>query len=325
MELGEFFRGRRLRSSAGIRDLMRETHVRAEDLIMPYFVVEGDQGLVKPISAMPGQAQLGLQALIERVGKARDLGLRAVILFGIPAEKDPVGSQAHADEGIVQRAVAGLKRAYPELVVVTDVCLCEYTSHGHCGLLSKEGEVKNDASLEILAKTALSHVRAGADMVAPSDMMDGRVAAIRQVLDQAGFVQTPIMSYAVKYASCFYGPFREAAESAPQSGDRKSYQMDQANRREALREALADVSEGADILMVKPAMPYLDILRQVREAFDLPVAAYQVSGEYSMIKAAAANGWLDHDKAMLESLIGIKRAGADLIMTYFAEEVLPLL
>ena len=325
MELGEFFRGRRLRSSAGIRDLMRETHVRAEDLIMPYFVVEGDQGLVKPISAMPGQAQLGLQALIERVGKARDLGLRAVILFGIPAEKDPVGSQAHADEGIVQRAVAGLKRAYPELVVVTDVCLCEYTSHGHCGLLSKEGEVKNDASLEILAKTALSHVRAGADMVAPSDMMDGRVAAIRQVLDQAGFVQTPIMSYAVKYASCFYGPFREAAESAPQSGDRKSYQMDQANRREALREALADVSEGADILMVKPAMPYLDILRQVREAFDLPVAAYQVSGEYSMIKAAAANGWLDHDRAMLESLIGIKRAGADLIMTYFAEEVLPLL
>ena len=326
MELGDFYRGRRLRGSAGIRDLARETFVRAEDLIMPYFVSEtGGDNLVKPIGAMPGQAQLGLKALVERVGQAMDQGLRAVILFGIPKEKDPMASQAFAEEGIVQRAVAGLKKADPQLVVITDVCLCASTSHGHCGVLSPCGEVKNDPSLDILARAALSHVRAGADMVAPSDMMDGRVAAIRQVLDQGGFEQTPIMSYAVKYASCFYGPFREAAESAPQSGDRKSYQMDPPNRREALREALADVSEGADILMVKPAMPYLDIVRQVRDNFDLPVGAYQVSGEYSMIKAAAQNGWLDHDRAMMESLVGIKRAGADLILTYFAEEALPLL
>ena len=252
-----------------------------------------------------------------------DLGLRSAIVFGLPEKKDPAGTGAYADDGIVQRAVMRLKETYPELMVVTDVCLCEYTSHGHCGVLDRHGEVLNDPTLELLAKTAVSHVRAGADIVAPSDMMDGRVGAIRAALDAAGFSHIPVMSYAVKYASAFYGPFREAAESAPAFGDRRGYQMDPANSREALREAAADLAEGADILMVKPAMPYLDILRVLRDNFDTPLAAYQVSGEYAMLKAAIANGWLDPKLAVLEALLGIKRAGADMIITYFAEEVLP--
>lgn len=322
----DFHRGRRLRRTAAIRDIVRETHLHREDLVMPYFVAEtGDEAMVKPITSMPGQAQLGMKALLERVAKAVDQGLTSCLLFGIPAEKDAVGSQGYAPDGVVQRAVTALKKRFPALVVVTDVCLCEYTSHGHCGLISSEGEVQNDPTLELLARTALSHADAGADIVAPSDMMDGRVAAIRAVLDGSGHENIPIMSYAVKYASSYYGPFREAAESAPQFGDRKTYQMDPANWREALREAAADVAEGADWLMVKPAGPYLDIIRLVRDNFDLPVAAYQVSGEYSMIKAAAQNGWLDHDKAMVESLIAIKRAGADVILSYFTEDLLKIL
>jgi porphobilinogen synthase len=290
---------------------------------MPYFVAEtGADDMVKPIGAMPGQNQLGMKALVERVSRAVDKGLKSVILFGIPKDKDPVGSQGYAADGVVQRAVRELKKKFPALVVVTDVCLCEYTSHGHCGILTDDGRVLNDPTLELLAKTAVSHVEAGADIVAPSDMMDGRVAAIRAALDGKGFEDVPIMSYAVKYASAYYGPFREAAESAPKAGDRKSYQMDAANWREALREASADVAEGADFLMVKPAGPYLDIIRLVRDNFDLPLAAYQVSGEYSMIKAAAQLGWMDHDAVMMESLTAIKRAGADLILTYFTEDVL---
>jgi len=264
-----------------------------------------------------------VERLVARVGQAMAHGLRSAIVFGLPEKKDPTGTGAYADDGIVQRAVSRLKETYPELTVVTDVCLCEYTSHGHCGVLDGHGEVLNDPTLELLAKTAVSHVRAGADIVAPSDMMDGRVAAIRAALDEAGFQHIPIMSYAVKYASSFYGPFREAAESAPAFGDRRGYQMDPANSREALREAAADYAEGADILMVKPAMPYLDILRLLRDNFDTPLAAYQVSGEYAMLKAAIANGWLDPKLAILESLLGIKRAGADMIITYMAEEVLP--
>ncbi len=271
---------------------------------------------------MPGQYQLGLAALEERVGKALKHGLKAVILFGIPNKKDPIGSEGYSDTGIVQQAVRMLKECFPELIVITDVCLCEYTSHGHCGLLAQSGEVLNDPTLEVLCKVALSHVKAGADIVAPSDMMDGRILALREALDAAGYTNTPIMSYAVKYASAFYGPFRDAAESAPQSGDRKAYQMDIANAREALREAQADVEEGADFLMVKPAGPYLDILRVLRDNFDLPMVAYQVSGEYSLIKAAGQNGWIDEDRVILESLTAIKRAGADIIISYFTEELL---
>jgi porphobilinogen synthase len=319
----DFHRGRRLRRTPAMRDMVRETVLRREDLIMPYFVAEtGPQDMVKPIGSMPGQNQLGMKALLERVSRAVDSGLKSCILFGIPKEKDPLGSSGYAEDGVVQRAVRELKKKFPALVVVTDVCLCEYTSHGHCGVLAQDGQVLNDPTLELLARTALSHVRAGADIVAPSDMMDGRVAAIRAALDESGYESTAIMSYAVKYASAFYGPFRDAAESAPKAGDRKSYQMDPANWREALREAAADVAEGADFLMVKPAGPYLDILRLVRDTFDLPLAAYQVSGEYSMIKAGAQLGWLDHDAVMLESLLAIKRAGADLILTYFTEDVL---
>ncbi len=318
-----FFRGRRLRRSPVIRELVRENELRPQDLIQPYFVVEtDDEGYENPIDSMPGQSQMGLGRLLERVGRAVDLGLRAVMPFGIPAKKDEAGSGAYDDEGIIQQAVRRLKDAFPDLCVITDVCLCEYTSHGHCGLLSPTGEVKNDPTLALLAKTAVSHVRAGADMVAPSDMMDGRVAAIRGDLDAAGFKDVPIMSYAVKYASSFYGPFRDAAESAPAFGDRKAYQMDPPNLREALREAAADLEEGADILMVKPAMPYQDVVRSLRDAFDAPLAAYQVSGEYAMLKAAAAAGRLDERGAVMESLCGIKRAGADLIITYFAEDVL---
>ena len=319
----DFHRGRRLRRTPAMRDLVRETALSRNDLIMPYFVAEtGPTDMVKPIGAMPGQSQLGMKALVERVAKAVDKGLQSVILFGIPGEKDPVGSQGYAEDGVVQRAVRELKTKFPKLVVVTDVCLCEYTSHGHCGVLDEEGRVLNDPTLELLARTALSHVQAGADIVAPSDMMDGRVAAIRAVLDGNGYEEIPVMSYAVKYASAYYGPFREAAESAPKSGDRKSYQMDPANWREALREAAADVAEGADFLMVKPAGPYLDIIRLVRDNFDLPLAAYQVSGEYSTIKAAAQLGWIDEQAVMTESLLAIKRAGADLILTYFTEAML---
>ncbi len=321
----DFFRGRRLRRTPALREMVRETELRPQDLIMPYFVVETDDAsFEKPISSMPGQSQLSLHKLLERVGPVVDRGLRSLILFGIPREKDPEGSQAWADNGIVQQAVAALKGRFPELVVITDVCLCEYTSHGHCGLV-QDGRVLNDPTLELLARAALSHARAGADMVAPSDMMDGRVAAIRERLDDKGFADLPIMSYAVKYASSFYGPFREAAASPPQFGDRKTYQMDPGNRLEGLREASADAVEGADILMVKPALPYLDMVRQVRDAFDLPVAAYQVSGEYAMIKAAAQKGWIDEAPLVLETLTSIKRAGADLILTYFTEDVLETL
>jgi len=324
--VAEFFRGRRLRRTAALREMVRENELRAQDLIMPYFVVDtGDATFRKPISSMPGQFQLSLPEFEKQVGKAVKNGLRGIILFGIPKKKDPAGTEGYAPDGIVQRAVRLCKQRWPELVVITDVCLCEYTDHGHCGLVRKErgiATVENDATLELLARTAVSHAEAGADIVAPSDMMDGRVMALREALDEAGFTEVPVMSYAVKYASAFYGPFREAAESAPQFGDRKTYQMDPANSREALREATADVLEEADFLMVKPAGPYLDIIRMVCDEFDLPVAAYQVSGEYSMIMAAAANGWVNGDAVALESLLGIKRAGADIIISYFTEDLL---
>lgn len=307
-----------------MRELFRETEIRPQDLIMPYFVVETDDPSFRnPVTSMPGQFQLSLNELDKQVKKAVADGLRSVLLFGIPAVKDPAGSSGYADDGIVQKAVRMLKETHGDkLIVVTDVCLCEYTSHGHCGLLDKNGTVMNDPTLELLSRAALSHARAGADIVAPSDMMDGRVAAIRQTLDANGFENLPVMSYAVKYASAFYGPFREAAESTPQSGDRKAYQMDPANAREAMREATADDLEEADVLMVKPAGPYLDIIRQVRDNFSKPVAAYQVSGEYSMIMAAAERGWVDETAVILESLISIKRAGADLIISYFTEALL---
>ncbi|MDR2696432.1 MAG: porphobilinogen synthase [Deltaproteobacteria bacterium] len=318
-----FFRGRRLRRSPFLRDMARETRLAAADLIMPYFVVEtDDKALRREIAAMPGQFQLAPDALKEQAAQAVDAGLRGVLLFGLPGGKDPQGSGAWNPGGAVQRAVRLLKAEWPELVVITDVCLCEYTSHGHCGLLSADGAVLNDPTLEVLARVAVSHAQAGADMVAPSDMMDGRVQAVRTALDREGFVHLPIMSYAVKYASAYYGPFREAADSAPQAGDRKSYQMDPGNAREGLREAAADLAEGADILMVKPAGSYGDMIRLLADTFDAPVAAYQVSGEYSMIKAAGQLGWIDEQAVILESLIGIKRAGADMILTYFAEELL---
>ncbi|WP_421901185.1 porphobilinogen synthase [Maridesulfovibrio sp.] len=318
----DFHRGRRLRRTPVIRDLVRETTLSANDLMMPYFVYEtDDENFKKEVSSMPGQFQLSLKQLELKIEEAVANGLKSLILFGIPAEKDPAGTQAYAEDGIVQQAVRLIKKRWPELLVCTDVCLCEFTSHGHCGLV-KDEIILNDATLDLLAKTALSHAKAGADMVAPSDMMDGRVAAIREILDENGYEDLPLMSYSVKYASGYYGPFREAAEGAPQFGDRKTYQMDPANAREGLREAAADVIEGADILMVKPAGPYMDIIRQTRDNFDLPVAAYQVSGEYSMIKAAALNGWVDEESVVWESLIGLKRAGADLILTYFTEDVL---
>lgn len=321
----DFYRGRRLRTSLALREMVRENAVTANDLIMPYFVVEtGDEDFKKEISSMPGQYQLSLKQLEKKVGEAVADGLKACILFGIPAEKDETGSGAYDDKGIVQQAIRLLKDRWPSLIVIADTCLCEYTSHGHCGLVKNE-YVQNDPTLNLLARAAVAQAKAGADMVAPSDMMDGRVAAIREALDEAGFINTPIMSYAVKYASAFYGPFREAAESAPQFGDRKTYQMDPPNSREALREAAADLEEGADILMVKPGMPYLDIVRQVRDNFDTPVAVYQVSGEYSQIKAAAQNGWIDEMGVVMESLVAFKRAGADMILTYFTEDVLKVL
>ncbi len=313
------YRPRRLRRTEALRGMVRETEVNVRDLIYPLFVIEG-QGIRRDMVSMPGVCQLSPDRLAEEAKEVASLGIPAVILFGIPAEKDEAGSQAYRDDGVVQQAIRVIKRAVPELVVVTDVCLCEYTSHGHCGLLTADGDVDNDPTLEILAKEALSHARAGADMVAPSDMMDGRVDAIRTILDDNGLTNIPIMAYAAKYASSFYGPFREAAESTPQFGDRRSYQMDPANSREALVEVELDIQEGADIVMVKPAMSYLDIVRMVRDEYDLPVCAYNVSGEYSMVKAAAANGWIDGTRMMNEVLTCIKRAGADLIITYFAKE-----
>lgn len=322
----EFYRGRRLRGSAALRDLMAETQITANDLIMPYFVVETkDENFKSPIASMPEQYQFSLKQLNLAVEKAVKNGLKAVLLFGIPKVKDPIASEAYNNNGIVQQAVRMLKKNFPELIIITDVCLCEYTSHGHCGLLEegdKQGHVLNDSSLRLLAKTAVSHVKAGADIVAPSDMMDGRVLAIRNALDDEGFQQTPIMSYAVKYASAYYGPFRDAAESAPKFGDRRTYQMDFRNCAEAMREISADIDEGADIFIIKPAGAYQDIIRMVYDRTDVPLAAYQVSGEYAMIKAAGINGWINEEAVIMESLIGMKRAGAKLIITYFTEELL---
>jgi len=317
------YRPRRLRSNENIRRMVRETTISPDDFIYPLFVMHG-KGVKKEISSMPGNYQQSIDYIVKDCEEVKDLGIPAVLLFGIPEHKDEVGSEAYSDEGIVQHAIKAIKNKFPDLVVITDVCLCEYTSHGHCGLI-KNGVVQNDATLELLAREALSHARAGADMVAPSDMMDGRVGAIRETLDSDGFYDIPIMSYAAKYASSFYGPFREAAESTPQFGDRRSYQMDAPNSREALREVALDIDEGADIVMVKPALAYLDIIYQVKQQFNLPVAAYNVSGEYSMIKAAAKLGWIDGERAMMESLIAIKRAGADIILTYFAKEAAALL
>jgi porphobilinogen synthase len=316
MSLFPLVRPRRLRRTARIRQLVRETRLEASQLVLPLFVVPG-RGVARPVPSMPGVSQWSVDRVAEEAGRAFDAGVRSVILFGLPEKKDARGSDAWRDDGIVQQALAELRQKLPELLLITDVCLCEYTDHGHCGVLQGD-QVLNDPTLELLAKEAVSHARAGADVVAPSDMMDGRVAAIRRALDQEGFEETPILSYAVKYASGFYGPFRDAADSAPSVGDRRGYQMDPANRREAQRELSLDLDEGADMVMVKPAGPNLDILSDVRAACDVPVAAYQVSGEYSMIKAAAERGWLDEARVREESLVAIRRAGADLILTYFA-------
>ena len=316
-------RYRRLRSNPVIRKMVRETSVSPDDFIYPLFVTFG-KGIRKEISSMPGCYQESLDQLVINAKEVYSLGIPSVILFGIPENKDELGTGAYAEDGIVQQAIKVIKDAVPELYVITDVCLCEYTSHGHCGIVAK-GDVDNDKTLSLLSLEAVSHAKAGADMVAPSDMMDGRVAAIRAALDQEGFAGTPIMAYAAKYASAFYGPFREAAESTPQFGDRRSYQMDPANRREALKEAAMDIAEGADIVMVKPALAYLDIISDVRNTFNLPVAAYNVSGEYSLVKAAAQLGWIDEERAMMEILTSIRRAGADLILTYFAKEAAKIL
>ena len=317
------YRPRRLRKNTNLRRMVRETTLSVDDLVCPLFVTHGD-GVKKPIPSMPGHFQLSVDSLVEETKKIRNLKIPAVILFGIPETKDEEGSGAWVEDGIIQTAVRRIKDDVPDILVITDVCLCEYTSHGHCGVLDGE-QVDNDATLELLARTALSHAVAGADMVAPSAMMDGQVLAIRDTLDEEGFSDIPIMAYAAKYASCFYGPFRDAAEGAPQFGDRTSYQMDPPNSREAIREMALDVDEGADIIMVKPALPYLDIIRLAKDEFDLPVAAYNVSGEFAMIKAADAQGWLDGKRAMMESLVSIKRAGADIIITYFAQEAAALL
>ncbi|HEX6940321.1 MAG TPA: porphobilinogen synthase [Longimicrobiales bacterium] len=313
------YRPRRMRRTEALRRMVRETEVTPRDLILPLFVVPGS-GVRRPVGAMPGVAQTSVDELVRDAAEAHALGIPAVLLFGIPEAKDEVGSGAYAEDGVIQRAVRALKEALPELIVVTDVCLCEYTSHGHCGVI-RDGAVANDETLELLARQALSHARAGADIVAPSDMMDGRVGVIRRVLDDEGFGDVAILSYAAKYASAFYGPFREAAESAPKFGDRRSYQMDPANADEALREVRLDIEEGADILMVKPALPYLDVLWRVKQATGYPVFAYHVSGEYAMALAAGARGWIDADAVLAESLIAIKRAGADMIITYWAKEL----
>lgn len=307
---------RRLRSTEAVRRLVRETRLHRDDLILPLFVCEGE-GIRKEISSMPDVYQQSIDMLVADVERVAASGISSIILFGIPASKDPVGSGAYDDQGIVQKAIRAVKARVPHMVVMADVCLCEYTSHGHCGVV--EGErILNDPTLELLARSAVSFARAGADVIAPSDMMDGRIGHLRKALDDSGFTDIPIMAYSAKFASAFYGPFREAAESAPQFGDRRSYQMDPANRREALREVMLDVAEGADMVMVKPALAYMDLIRDVREAVDLPVAAYNVSGEYSMVKAAARNGWIDERRVVLETLTGMKRAGADLILTYHA-------
>ncbi len=312
------FRPRRLRLNENLRRMIRETTLSPDDFICPLFVTHGRE-VKQEILSMPGQYQQSIDNIVKDCENIHQLGIPAVILFGIPKHKDELGSEAYSDEGIVQHAIKAIKHKIPELTVITDVCLCEYTSHGHCGIV-KHGKVQNDATLELLAREAISHVKAGADMVAPSDMMDGRVGAIRAALDGDGYHDVPIMSYAVKYASSFYGPFRDAADCAPQFGDRRTYQMDPPNSREAIREAALDIDEGADILMVKPALAYLDIIYQIKQQFSLPVAAYNVSGEYSMIKAADKLGWMDGERAMMESLIAIKRAGADMILSYFAKE-----
>lgn len=317
------YRPRRLRKTDTLRRMTRETRLSVDNLILPLFVVPG-KNIRNEVGSMPGVAQMSIDRTVEECRQAYDLGIPAVILFGIPKEKDDVGSGAYDESGIIQRAIPEIKKAVPGLVVITDVCLCEYTDHGHCGVIV-DGDVDNDSTLDLLAQEAVSHAAAGADMVAPSDMMDGRVAAIREALDEEGFENIPIMAYAAKFASGFYGPFRDAAESTPQFGDRRSYQMDPANGDEALREVQLDIDEGADIVMVKPALPYLDVIWRVKEATGYPVAAYNVSGEYAMLKAAAGNGWLDGDRVMMESLLAIRRAGADMILTYFAKDAARLL
>ena len=317
------YRPRRLRESPLLRSMVRETTLRVDDFVYPLFAVHG-RGVREPIGSMPGQYRLSIDELLKECKDAASMGIPAVLLFGLPRDKDPRGTEAYAEDGIIQQAVRAVKETIPDLLVVTDVCLCEYTSHGHCGVV-EDGRVKNDPTLELIARTAVSHAEAGADMVAPSDMMDGRVAAIREGLDEAGFPETPIMAYSAKYASAFYGPFREAADSTPQFGDRRSYQMDPANALEAMREVALDVDEGADIVMVKPALPYLDVIARVKGEFGLPVAAYSVSGEYAMLKAAGQLGWLDEERAMIEALTGIRRAGADIIITYFAKDAARLI
>jgi porphobilinogen synthase len=309
---------RRLRKTGVLRDMVRETELSAARFVYPMFVQLGEART--PIEAMPGVDRMSISQAVEDAGEAHALGVPSVLLFGLPAEKDEQGSGAYDDEGVVQLAVRALKDAHPELVVITDVCLCGYTSHGHCGVLAEDGTVDNDASIELLARTAASHARAGADIVAPSDMMDGRVGALRAQLDSEGFQELPVMAYSAKFASAFYGPFREAADSAPAFGDRRGYQMDPGNAEEAVREALLDVSEGADVVMVKPALPYLDVIRRVKEATKVPVAAYNVGGEYAMVKAAAERGWIDERATVLESLTGIQRAGADIVITYHAKD-----
>ncbi|GGA41036.1 delta-aminolevulinic acid dehydratase [Kroppenstedtia guangzhouensis] len=313
-----FSRHRRLRSGENIRRMVREHQVSPDDFIYPLFVVEGS-GIKEEVPSMPGVFHFSLDRLNEEVDEVVELGIPSIILFGVPEDKDACGSSAHADEGIVQRAIRQVKERHPDLYVMADTCLCQYTDHGHCGVV-ENGEIVNDESLRVLARTAVSQARAGADLIAPSNMMDGFVTVIREALDEAGFPHIPIMSYAVKYASAFYGPFRDAAHSTPQFGDRRTYQMDPANAREALREAASDVAEGADLLMVKPGLAYMDIIHQLKENFHLPVAAYNVSGEYSMVKAAAEKGWIDERKVVLETLTGLKRAGADLILTYHAKD-----
>jgi porphobilinogen synthase len=317
------YRPRRLRKNENFRRMIRETKLSVDDLVFPLFVTTG-KDVKKPISSMPGHFQMSVDHLVKEVQKTKESGIPAVLLFGIPEKKDETASGAFVKDGIIQQAVRRIKDRVPDIIVITDLCLCEYTSHGHCGMIEKD-DVDNDTTLEVLAETAVSHARAGADMVAPSAMMDGQVGAIREALDEAGYENLPIMAYSAKYASSFYGPFREAAESAPKFGDRKSYQMDPANGDEAIREISLDVEEGADIIMVKPALPYLDIIRRAREEFELPIAAYNVSGEFAMIKAAANLGWIDEERAMMESLTSIKRAGADIIITYFAPEAAKLL
>jgi porphobilinogen synthase len=310
---------RRLRRTSPLRDLVRETQLAAGDMVLPLFVESGIEGRT-PIGSMPGVDRLSISEAVNEAQAAKQLGLGGVILFGIPSDKDPEGTGAYDDEGIVQLAIRAIKDADPDILVMTDVCLCEYTSHGHCGLLTADGQVDNDSSIELIARTAVSHARAGADVVAPSDMMDGRVGAIRRGLDDEGFTDVPIVAYSAKYSSAFYGPFREAADSTPAFGDRKGYQMDPANSDEALREVALDVEEGADVVMVKPALPYLDIIRRVKDATNMPVCAYSVGGEYLMLKAAARTGALDERTAVLEALTGIRRAGADIIITYYAKD-----